>query len=91
MDMSRFIFDGIFSELSRRNLGIAVLKKQVAIWGLVGAGRCCEPLVGLGQWTGGGPGSSTVFLIQNASFILNLVIFMTLKIQCLYCGFNILL
>ena len=34
---------------------------------------CCEPPVGLGQSTGGGLGSSAVFLIQNTSFILNLI------------------
>ena len=43
----------------------------------------CEPPVGLGQSTGGGPGSSTVFLIQNTSFILNLIISMMLIIQYL--------
>ena len=30
-------------------------------------GRCCEPPVGLGQSTGGGLGSSAIFLIQNTS------------------------
>ena len=47
-----------------------------------GGGRveCCEPPVGLGQSTDGGPGTSTVFLIQNASFILNLIISMMLII-----------
>ena len=40
-------------------------------------GGCCEPPVGLGQSTGWGPGSSKVFLIQNTTFILNLII-----IQC---------
>ena len=42
-----------------------------------GWGGCCEPPVGLGQSTGWGPGSSTVFLIQNTTFILNLIV-----IQC---------
>ena len=38
-------------------------------------GGCCEPLVHLGQSTGGDPGSSTVFLIQIISFVLNLIMF----------------
>ena len=68
------------SDVSRRNLGIVVFEKQV---GVLGAGGFCEPPVGLGQSTDGCPGSSAVFLTQNTSFILNLVISMTLIIQCL--------
>ena len=37
--------------------------------------------MGLGQRTGGGPGSSAVFLIEITSFILNLIISMTLIIN----------
>ena len=71
-------FGYLFSEVSRRNLGIAVLEKQAGVW--LG-GRCCETPVGLGKSIGGGPGSSAVLLIQNTSFILNLIISMTLIIQ----------
>ena len=68
-----------FSDVSRENLGIAVLEKQTSVW----EGGCCEPPVGLGQSTGRGPGSSAVFLIQNTFFILNLIISMMLIIQYL--------
>ena len=40
-----------------------------------------KTLVGLGQSTGWGLGSSAVFLIQNNSFILNLIISMMLIIH----------
>ena len=50
-------------------------------WG--GGGGCCEPPIDLGQSTGWGPGTSAVFLIQNTSFILNLIISVTLIIQYL--------
>ena len=40
--------------------------------------------VGLGQSTGGGPGSSAVFLIQNISFILNLTISVNININILF-------
>ena len=50
--------------------------------GWVGGG-CCEPPVGLGHSTGQGPGSFAVFLIQNTSFILNLIISVMLIIQYL--------
>ena len=75
----------INSDVSRQNLGIAVLEKQAGSWGRGDGWRVgyCEPPVGLGQSTGGGPGSSTVFLIQNTSFILNLIISMMLIVQCL--------
>ena len=57
-------------------------RKTVECWGGWGrGGGCCEPPVGLGESTGGGPGSSTAFLIQNTSFILNLLISMMLIIQ----------
>ena len=74
------------SDVSRQNLGIVVLEKRAGIWGEgAGAGGrgCCEPPVSLGQSTGEGPGSSTVFLIQNTSFILNLIVSMRLIIQYL--------
>ena len=45
---------------------------------------CCEPPVCLGQRTGGVPGSSEVFLIQNDSFILNLIISMMLLHHSIY-------
>ena len=54
------------SDISRWNLGIAVLEKQTGMWEEGGRG-CCEPPVGLGKRTGGVPGGSTVFLIQNTS------------------------
>ena len=73
----------ICSDISRQNLGAVVLEKQTASGGCGGGWWCCELPVGLGQSTGGGLGSSTVFLIQNTSFILNLIISMTLIIQCL--------
>ena len=64
-----------------KNLGIVVLEKQASVWGV--GGGYCEPPVGLGQSTGGGLGSSAVFLIQNTSFILNLIVSVTLIIQYL--------
>ena len=66
-------------------IGHSGFRKTGGHQGLGGGGRVehCEPPVGLGQSTGGGPGTSTVFLIQSASFILNLIISMTLIIQYL--------
>ena len=62
----------IFS-LIQTKFGHSALRKT---GGRLGGSGCCEPPVGLGQSTGGVPGSSAVFLIQNTSFIFDLIITM---------------
>ena len=74
----------VLSDISRQNLGIAALEKQVGIWG-EGGGRGESLLAPNGSrpehWWG--LGSSAVSLIQNTSFILNSVLSVTLIIQYL--------
>ena len=69
MDLLEFMMElDIYSDVSRQNLGIAILEKRLGIWGVLSPGQS--------------PGdSSAVFLIQNTSFSLNLIISMTLVIQ----------